>query len=429
MSLHTSDKMPLSDVTSDVTALDMMTLDVMALRAQFPILAEKINGKPLIYLDNAASAQKPLAVLQAMDDYYRHRHANVHRGAHTLGDLATQAFEGARQKVQQFLNASSSDEIIWTRGTTEAINLVANGLSGLLKPGDEILLSHMEHHANIVPWQMLAARTGAILKVIAVTDLGELDQDSFQQLLGERTRILALAHVSNALGTRNPVADMIARARQYGVISVIDGAQAVPHERPDVQALDCDFYAFSSHKLFGPTGLGVLYGRRARLEAMPPWQGGGEMIERVTFAHTTYNQLPYKFEAGTPAIAEAVGLGAALDFLAAIDRPAMEAAERQLLALAQAEVASVPGMRVIGQASDKVPVLSFLIDGLHPSDIGTLLDQQGIAIRTGHHCAMPLMDRFQVPGTARASFAFYNTQDEVAQLFTALRKIQQRFAG
>jgi len=402
--------------------------DVEAVRRDFPILSQQVNGKPLVYLDNGASSQRPEAVLQAMDHYYREMHSNVHRGAHTLGDRATSAFEGAREKVQKFLNAPSSRQIIWTRGTTEAINLVANGLAEKLKPGDEILLSQMEHHANIVPWQMLAERTGAKVVAIQITPEGELDMDSFHCLLGERTRILAFNHVSNALGTINPVADMVAKAKAQGVITLIDGAQAVSHFQVDVQALDCDFYVFSAHKLFGPTGIGVLYGKADLLEAMPPWQGGGEMIERVSFAGTTYNTLPYKFEAGTPAVAEAVGLGAAIDYLASLDRGAMEAAENALLRRANELVASVPGMTVVGTAAHKVPVMSFKIEGLHPSDIGTLLDQQGIAVRTGHHCAMPLMEFYEIPGTARASFAFYNTLEEVEQLFTALRKIQSRFA-
>ena len=402
--------------------------NVEAVRRDFPILSQQVNGKPLIYLDNAASSQRPEAVLQAMDRYYREMHSNVHRGAHTLGDRATSAFESAREKVQKFLNAPSSRQIIWTRGATEAINLVANGLAEKLKPGDEILLSQMEHHANIVPWQILAERTGAKVVPIQVTPKGELDMESFDSLLGERTRILAFNHVSNALGTINPVAEMVAKAKARSVITLIDGTQAVPHFQVDVQALDCDFYVFSAHKVFGPTGIGVLYGKADLLEAMPPWQGGGEMIERVSFEGTTYNTLPYKFEAGTPAVAEAVGLGAAIDYLTSLDRGAIEAAENALLLRANELVASVPGMTVVGTAANKVPVMSFKIEGLHPSDIGTLLDQQGIAVRAGHHCAMPLMEFYEIPGTARASFAFYNTLEEVEQLFTALRKIQSRFA-
>ncbi|WP_342631132.1 cysteine desulfurase [Marinobacter alkaliphilus] len=402
--------------------------DVEAIRRDFPILAQEINGKPLVYLDNGASAQKPQAVLDAMDRYYREMHSNVHRGAHTLGDRATTAFEGAREIVRHFLNAPSTKEIIWTRGTTEAINLVANGLAPRLKAGDEILVSYMEHHANIVPWQMIAERTGAKVVPVQVTPEGELDLDSFNSLLNERTRVLALTHVSNVLGTVNPVAPLIEQAKKQGVITLIDGAQAVPHFKPDVQALGCDFYVFSSHKLFGPTGIGVLYGRAELLEEMPPYQGGGEMIERVSFERTTWNVLPYKFEAGTPAIAEAVGLAAAIDYLDRLDRQAMEAAENALLIRANELVETVPGMEIIGTARQKVPVMSFKIAGLHPSDIGTLLDQQGIAIRTGHHCAMPLMDFYGVPGTARASFAFYNTLEEVEKLFTGLQKIQRLFA-
>jgi len=403
------------------------SFDVQAIRQDFPILSQQVNGKPLVYLDNGASAQKPNAVLDAMDHYYREMHSNVHRGAHTLGDRATAAFEGARETVRSFLNARSTQEIIWTRGTTEAINLVANGLAPRLKAGDEILVSHMEHHANIVPWQMVAERTGAKVVPIQITPQGELDMESFNNLLSDRTRVLAITHASNVLGTINPVAEMVSQAKARGIITLLDGAQAVPHFQPDVQALDCDFYAFSSHKLFGPTGIGVLYGKTAMLEAMPPYQGGGEMIERVSFERTTWNVLPYKFEAGTPAIAEAVGLGAAIKYLNSFDREAMEAAENALLERANQLVETVPGMAIIGTAKQKVPVMSFKIEGLHPSDIGTLLDQQGIAIRTGHHCAMPLMDFYGVPGTARASFAFYNTLDEVDQLFTALQKVQRLF--
>ena len=417
----------MNDLSMAITATQK-AFDVQAIRRDFPILSQQVNGKPLVYLDNGASAQKPSVVLDAMDRYYREIHSNVHRGAHTLGDRATAAFEGARGTVRSFLNAGSTQEIIWTKGTTEAINLVANGLAPRLKVGDEILVSHMEHHANIVPWQMIAERTGAKVVPIQVTPEGELDMESFNSLLSDRTRVLAVTHVSNVLGTINPVADMMSQAKARGITTLLDGAQAVPHFQPDVQALDCDFYVFSSHKLFGPTGIGVLYGKAALLEDMPPYQGGGEMIERVSFEGTTWNTLPYKFEAGTPAIAEAIGLGAAIDYLNRLDRTAIEAAENALLERANQLVETVPGMSIIGTAKHKVPVMSFKIDGLHPSDIGTLLDQQGIAIRTGHHCAMPLMDFYGVPGTARASFAFYNTLDEVDQLFTALQKVQRLFA-
>ena len=397
------------------------------IRQDFPILNQEVHNKPLIYLDSAASAQKPQAVMDSMLHYYQHDNANVHRGAHTLGDRATHSFEAARDTVQQFLNASSRKEIIWMKGTTEAINLVANGLSGLFSPGDEIIVSGMEHHANIVPWQLMAQRTGAVLRVLDVNDQGELDPAQLKELINSKTKVLAMTHVSNVLGTINPVKQFIATAKASNIITVIDGAQAVPHFKVDVQALDCDFYAFSSHKLFGPTGLGVLYGKAARLEAMPPYQGGGEMIERVSFKGTTFNQLPYKFEAGTPAICEAIGLKAAIDYLNTLDRAAIESHEKALLQHAEQLVKEIPGMRIIGTSETKVPVMSFLIDGLHPSDIGTLLDQQGIGIRTGHHCAMPLMERFDIPGTARASFAFYNTLEEVDTLFKALAKIQRMF--
>ena len=397
------------------------------LRKDFRILEQTVNGKPLVYLDSAASAQKPEQVIEAMRAYYHHDNANVHRGAHTLGDRATSGFEGARDKVVRFLNASSRQEVIWTKGTTEAINLIANGLAPRLSKGDEIIVSRMEHHANIVPWQMLAERTGALVKVLEINPQGELCLETLDALITSQTKILACTHVSNVLGTVNPIENIIQKAKAQHIITVIDGAQATPHFKVDVQALDCDFYVFSAHKVFGPTGIGALYGKQALLEEMPPYQGGGEMIERVSFEGTTFNKLPYKFEAGTPAISQAVGLGAALDYLETADRHAMEAHEQRLIARATELSKDIPGMRVIGEAKDKVAVMSFLIDGLHPSDIGTLLDQQGIGIRTGHHCAMPLMQYFDVPGTARASFAFYNTLEEVERLFEALSKIQRMF--
>lgn len=400
-----------------------------SIRQDFPILDQIVHKKPLIYLDSAASAQKPQSVIDSMVRYYQHDNANVHRGAHTLGDRATQGFEQARDAVRSFLNAASRKEIIWTKGTTEAINLVANGLALRIEAGDEIILSEMEHHANIVPWQILAEKTGARLRVLEINEQGELNHDQLIELLNPRTKVLAMTHVSNVLGTINPVKLFIAtaKARVAGIVTVIDGAQAVPHFMADVQDLDCDFYAFSSHKLFGPTGLGVLYGKQALLETMPPYQAGGEMIERVSFKGTTYNELPYKFEAGTPAIAEAIGLHAALKYLHSQNRSALEQHEQALLNRANELVSTIPGMRVIGTAANKVPVMSFLIEGLHPSDIGTLLDQQGIGIRTGHHCAMPLMEKLGIPGTARASFAFYNTLEEVDTLFQALAKIQRMF--
>lgn len=415
------------DSSSNLQPKVKRPFDINAVRQDFKVLHQQINGKPLVYLDNGASAQKPEVVIQSMVDYYHRNNANVHRGAHTLGDRATTAFEGARDTVKRFLNAANREEIIWTRGTTEALNLAAFGLGHNLQAGDEIIVSTMEHHANIVPWQMLAERTGALLKVIEINDQGELDLNSFQKLLSERTKIVSVTHVSNVLGTINPISDVIAAAKRVGAFTVIDGAQAVPHMQVDVQALDCDIYVFSSHKLFGPTGIGVLFGKKAVLNNMPPWQGGGEMIERVSFEKTTYNVLPYKFEAGTPAIAEAIGLAAAIDYLASFDRAAVDAHENALLTQAQALAADCPWLKIVGTAKHKVPVFSFLMDGLHPSDIGTLLDQQGIAIRTGHHCAMPLMDRFNAPGTARASFAFYNSAEEVTQLFQALEKIHRLF--
>ena len=406
-----------------------MALDVNALRGDFPILHQEVNNKPLIYLDSAASSQKPRAVMDAMDRYYENANANVHRGAHTLGDRATQAFEEVRDQVAKFLNAKSRKEIIWTKGTTEAMNLVSSGLSQSWQPGDEIIVSRMEHHANIVPWQMAAERSGAVVKVLDINDKGELCMEQLDELITERTRVIAVGHVSNVLGTINPVKEIIAKAKaqDHDIITVIDGAQAVPHFRVDVQDLDCDFYAFSSHKLFGPTGLGVLYGKEARLEALPPYQGGGEMIERVSFEGTTFNKLPYKFEAGTPAIAEVVGLGAAIKYLDSLDREAIEAHEQALYERAKELAADIPGLKLIGEADNKVPVMSFVMEGLHPSDLGTLLDQQGIGIRTGHHCAMPLMEALKVPGTARASFAFYNTLEEVDTLFAGLAKIQRMF--
>jgi len=403
-------------------------LNLEEIRNQFPILNQEVHGKPLIYLDSAASAQKPLAVLDSMDHYYRNDNANVHRGAHTLGDRATLSFEAARDTVQKFINAKSRQEIIWTKGTTEAVNLIASGLSHSLKEGDEIIVSRMEHHANIVPWQMAAERCGATIRVLDINEQGELDVDQLDSLLNERSKVLAVTHVSNVLGTINPVKSLIKKAQNRGLITVIDGAQAVPHFQVDVQDLDCDFYVFSSHKLFGPTGLGVLYGKTERLEALPPYQGGGEMIERVSFERTTYNVLPYKFEAGTPSISEVIGLAAAINYLTQLDRNAVEAHEQALLARAHELAKDIPGMRIIGTAKQKVPVMSFEIKGLHPSDIGTLLDQQGIGIRTGHHCAMPLMEYFELPGTARASFAFYNTLEEVDQLFAGLAKIQRMLA-
>ena len=401
-------------------ALPAPNLD--ALRAAFPILASEAYGKPLVYLDNAATTQKPRAVIEAIEHYYLHTNSNVHRGAHYLGDLATAALEDAREKVAAFLNARR-EEVIWTRGTTEGINLVAHSFGGSqLKAGDEVLISSLEHHANIVPWQQVCARTGARLRVIPLAADASLDLSNLDQLINERTRIVAVVHVSNALGVINPVAEIIRRARAVGATVLLDAAQAVAHFPVDVQALDCDFLVFSGHKLFGPTGIGVLYGRQALLEAMPPYQTGGEMIETVTFEASTWNQLPYKFEAGTPHIAGAVGLGAAIDWLNAQDRQAFLAHEEDLRDYVTERARAFPGLRIIGDTPSKVATLSFLLDGAHPNDVGTLLDQQGVAVRTGHHCTMPLMNLLGIPGTVRASFAPYNRRDDIDRLFIALEK-------
>lgn len=397
--------------------------DVERVRADFPILQQQVNGHPLVYLDNAATTQKPRAVIDAISDYYCHDNSNVHRGAHALSDRATAKFEAARQKVADFIHADTSAQIIWTRGATEAINLVAASWGGAnLKAGDRILVSAMEHHSNIVPWQIIAEKTGAQVEVIPVDDTGTLDVNAFAMMLDHRVRMVSVNHVSNALGSINPVADMISLAHEAGALVLVDGAQAIAHWPIDVQALNCDFYTFSGHKLFGPTGIGVLYGRRELLDAMPPYQGGGEMIETVSFSGTTYNQLPYKFEAGTPDIAGAIGLGAAIDYVNALDRTAAAAHEDALLAYARDRALQVPGLRLIGIAVNKVAVLSFVLEGAHPSDIGMLMDQQGIAVRTGHHCAQPLMDQYQLPGTVRASFSIYNTFEDVDRLFAALDK-------
>lgn len=400
-----------------------MSLDVHAIREQFPILQQTAHGKPLVYLDNAATTQKPVAVIDAVDNYYRTQNSNVHRGAHYLGDLATAALEDARLSVARFLNAER-EEVIWTKGTTESLNLVAYSFGGSqLKAGDEVLVSTLEHHANIVPWQQVCERTGATLKVIPLAADGSLNLSDIDNLLTGNTKILSIAHASNALGTLNPVAELITKARKVGAYVVLDGAQAVSHFSVDVKALDCDFYAYSGHKIFGPTGIGVLYGKKDLLNAMPPYQTGGEMIETVSFEKSTWNRLPYKFEAGTPHIAGAVGLGAALEWLMAQDREAIWEHEKALLAYATEKAKAFPGLRIIGDAEHKVGVLSFLIDNTHPSDVGTLLDQQGVAVRTGHHCTMPLMAALQIPGTVRASFAPYNTHADVDALFAGLEKI------
>ncbi len=404
---------------------DSKIMDIEKIRADFPILHQDVNGKPLVYLDNGATTQKPQVVIDAIANYYRTTNSNVHRGAHTLSDQATQMFEDARITLQKFLNAEKSEEIIWTRGTTESINLVAQTwVRSNVKAGDEIIISGMEHHSNIVPWQMVCEQTGAILKVIPVLKDGSLDYDGYLKLLSDKTKFVAVVHVSNALGTLNPVEDIIREAHKVGAKTLIDGAQAVAHWDIDVQALDCDFYAFSGHKLFGPTGLGVLYGKEALLNAMPPYQGGGEMILHVSFDKTTYNVLPYKFEAGTPNIAGAIGMAAAIDYLNSLDRIALAKHEDALLARANELAAQTDGLRLIGTSDNKASVFSFLIEGAHPHDVGTLLDQQGIAVRTGHHCAMPVMEQFEIPGTVRASFTFYNTLEEVDALFKGIEKVK-----
>ncbi|QEY13515.1 cysteine desulfurase [Cellvibrio sp. KY-YJ-3] len=397
--------------------------DVEKIRADFPILHQQVNGQPLVYLDNAATTQKPNAVIDAISYYYRTDNSNVHRGAHALADRATVKFEAAREKVAQFLNAPAAKQIIWTRGTTESINLVAAswGKSNL-QPGDRILVSAMEHHANIVPWQLIALATGATLEPIPVDANGNINMLAFDAMLDAHVKMVAVGHVSNAMGTINPIEKIITLAHAVGARVLIDGAQAVSHWAVDVQKLNCDFYVFSAHKLFGPTGLGVLYGKEDLLNSMPPYQGGGEMIETVSFAGTTFNQLPYKFEAGTPDIAGAIGLGAAIDYLQSLDRIAAAEHEQALLAYAEQKARATEGLTLVGTAHHKTSVMSFLIDGAHPADVGVLLDKQGIAVRTGNHCAQPIMDQFGIPGTVRASFSFYNTFAEVDRLFVAIEK-------
>jgi len=401
-------------------------LDVMRLREQFPVLAREVHGKPLVYFDNAATVQRPLAVIEAMDDFYRRYNANVHRGVHQLSVEASEAFEESRRAVARLLNAGSDREIVFTRGTTEAINLVANSYARpRLKEGDEILITHMEHHANIVPWQMLCEQTGAVLKVVPINERGELLMDALADLISERTCLIGVVHVSNALGTVNPVAEICRLARQRGVPVLVDGAQATPHEKIDVQALGCDFYCLSAHKMYGPTGIGALWAREEILDSMPPWQGGGEMINRVSFEGTTYNDIPHRFEAGTPDISGAIGLGAAIRWLEDVGVERMKAHEQKLLALATEKMSQVEGLRIIGQAADKGPVISFTLEGVHPNDLGTIIDHHGVAIRTGHHCAMPVMQFFQVPATARVSFAAYNLFSEIDVFLNGLEQARE----
>jgi cysteine desulfurase/selenocysteine lyase len=414
--------------TGPITSLGPAGWDVERIRKDFPLLQQEVHGRRLVYLDNAATTQKPQVVLDAVRTYYESQNANVHRGVHVLSERATEAYEAARDSVRRFLNARDRREIVFVRGTTEAINLVAQTFGRrAIGPGDEIVISALEHHSNIVPWQMLCEEKDARLRVVPISDAGEVDLDAYERLLGGRTRLVAVAHVSNALGTVVPVRRMVEQAHARGVPVLVDGAQAVSHLPVDVQALDCDFYAFSGHKVFGPTGIGILYGKAARLEALPPYQGGGDMIKTVTFEKTVYNDLPYRLEAGTPHIAGAIGLGAALEYLSAVGRQAAAAWEHEILARATELVAAVPGVRLIGTARDKASVLSFVVDGVHAHDVGTILDREGVAVRTGHHCAMPVMQRFRVPAAVRASFALYNTLEEVEALGRALRRVPEIF--
>ena len=405
------------------------TFDAQRVRQDFPILEQEVNGRPLVYLDNAATTQKPSSVIDAIVNYYRRDNANVHRGVHTLSDRATQGFEQARQTVADFIASPKTSQVIWTSGTTAAINLVAYSWGhSQLRAGDRVLVSWLEHHSNIVPWQLVAAATGAEVVPIPVTDAGEIDLDALDTLLDGRVKMVAINHVSNALGTVNPVQEIARRARAAGALVLVDGAQSVAHWPVDVPALGCDFYVFSGHKLFGPTGIGVLWGREELLEAMPPFLGGGEMIEQVAFPTTSFSGLPFKFEAGTPNIAGAIGLAAAVDYLAGLDREGAAAHEEALLQRTLALAEEVPGLRRIGKPDHAAGIFSFLLEGCHPSDLGMLLDQQGIAVRTGHHCAQPLMARFGIPGTVRASYSIYNTQEDVTRLFEGIRKAQRLFA-
>jgi len=405
-----------------------MGLDVKRIREDFPILGQRIHGRPLVYLDNAATTQKPRAVIDALRAYYEMDNANVHRGVHQLSERATEAYEEGRRRVRRFLNAAHEREIVFVRGTTEAINLVAMTYGRqAVGAGDEILITGLEHHSNIVPWQMLCEQQGALLRVVPIDDAGEVHLEDYLRMLGERTRLVAVAHVSNALGTVLPVRAMIEAAHRRGIAVLVDGAQAAPHLPVDLQALDCDFYAFSGHKVYGPTGIGALYGKTALLERMPPYQGGGDMIKSVSFEKTTYNDLPYKFEAGTPDIAGAIGLGAALEYLEGLGRERVAAHEQDLLTYATGLVGALPGVRLIGTAREKAAVLSFLVDGVHAHDVGTILDREGVAVRTGHHCAMPVMTRFGVAATSRASLGLYNTREDIDALTTALERVREIF--
>jgi cysteine desulfurase/selenocysteine lyase len=422
---------PTSSLAPDVGALKpTIVFDPSRVREEFPILATRVNGKPLVYLDNAATTQKPRAVIDALAHYYAAENANIHRGVHHLSRIATEAYEGSREKVARFLNAASSREIVFVRGATEGINLVAQSYCrAFLRAGDEVLITAMEHHSNIVPWQLLAAQTGVVLRAVPFDDTGELDLDAFDRLLTDRTKLVSVVHLSNALGTINPIRRISQAAHARGIPVLVDGAQSAPHLGVDVRELGCDFFVFSAHKLFGPTGIGVLYGREALLERMPPWQGGGDMISTVTLEQSTWAPLPAKFEAGTPHIAGVIGLGAAIDWLSRLGLDVVTAHERALLDHATAEVSRVPGVRLVGTARERASILSFALDGVHPHDIGQVLDAEGIAIRAGHHCAQPVMARYGISATARASFAVYNTREEVAVFVRGLHRVMQVFAA
>ena len=407
---------------------DIATVDFDKIRKDFPILSQELNGHPLVYLDNAASSQMPVQVAERLDHYHRYEHSNVHRGIHTLSQKATDAFEEARRKVHSFINAASEDEIIYTTGTTDSINLVANsfGLTNFSE-GDEVILSEMEHHANIVPWQMVAEKTGAVIKVIPVTDSGDLDMKAYKQLLSPKTKMVAVIHVSNALGTVNPVKEIVDLAHENGSAVLIDGAQAVPHQKVDVQEIGADFYAFSAHKMCGPTGFGVLYGRKELLDMMPPYRGGGDMIDKVTFEKTTYNVTPFKFEAGTPPIAASIGFSSALDYLENIGMKAIEDRENELVSYLVERLSGIGGLKLVGESENRASLASFVFDHIHASDVGTLLDKQGIAIRTGHHCAQPILRRFNVPATSRASLSFYNTKEDIDRLVDGINYVKSFF--
>jgi len=399
-------------------------LDINKIRADFPILSQKVNGKPLVYFDNGATSQKPQVVIDAISKYYQEINANIHRGVHTLSQLATDAYEISRGKLQNHINAKFAHEVLFTAGTTHGINLVANGFASILKPGDEVLVSALEHHSNIVPWQMLCEKTGATLRVIPMNENGELIMSEYDTLLSDKTKIVTVNHISNALGTVNPIKYMIDKAHEVGAAILIDGAQAVPHLKPDVQELDCDFYVFSGHKICGPTGTGILYGKEAWLNKLPPYQGGGEMIKEVTFEKTTYAELPHKFEAGTPNIAGGIVLGTAVDYMNEVGFDNIQQQEKELLEYGTKRLLEIEGLKIFGTAKEKTSVISFNIEGIHPYDIGTIIDKLGIAVRTGHHCAQPIMDFFKIPGTIRASFAFYNTKEEIDVMVEAIKKAQ-----